>query len=295
MTTTPDLPDAPAARREPLRPDVAVTLGALAAQALRDEAMLTPKPGLVDARGGAHDDMNLALLLASADALAVPIALCAKAAASTPLGPGLRALIGAIGRDGEQRMLHTTAGVNTHRGALWALGLLAAGLAATGSTDGASRFAARLAAMDDPALLAGVPSHGDQARLRYGASGARGEAQRGFPHARHIALPMLEAARAAGLSEHIARTDALLASMATLEDTCLLHRGGPEGLRTVREGTAAIVRAGGSSTAPGRALFDGLDAVCRRHRLSAGGSGDVLAAALFLDSAPFALLAERSH
>lgn len=285
MTTTPGPPRVLAAPREPLRPDVADTCGALAAQALRDEAMLTPKPGLVDARGGPHDDMNLTLLLASADVLAAPIADCVKAAMSTPLGPGLRALIGAIGRDGEQRMLHATGGVNTHRGALWALGLLAAGLAATGSVEGAGGFAARLAAMDDPALPARAPSHGDRARLRYGASGARGEARRGFPHARRIALPALEAARAAGLSEDTARTDALLASMATLEDTCLLHRGGPEGLRAVREGAAAIMRAGGSGTVPGRALFDGLDAVCRRRRLSAGGSGDVLAAALFLDSA----------
>ena len=50
------------------------TLGRLAAQALRAEATLTPKPGLVDMRdGGSHDDMDVTMLLASADALAVPI------------------------------------------------------------------------------------------------------------------------------------------------------------------------------------------------------------------------------
>ena len=110
------------------------TLGRLAAQALRAEATLTPKPGLVDMRdGGSHDDMDVTMLLASADALAVPITRCAEAAASLPLGGDLRAEIGAIGRAGEQRMLHATGGVNTHRGALWVLGLLAAGLAATGT------------------------------------------------------------------------------------------------------------------------------------------------------------------
>ena len=62
-----------------------------------------------------------------------------------PLGPELRARIGVIGRAGERRMLTTTGGVNTHRGALWALGLLSAGIAAAENLDGAVAFAAQLA------------------------------------------------------------------------------------------------------------------------------------------------------
>ena len=131
------------------------TLGRLATRALRDEATLTPKPGLVDMRGGGpHDDMDVTTLLASADALTVPIVRCAEAAVCLPLGRDLRAEIGAIGRAGEQRMLRATGGVNTHRGALWVLGLLAAGLAATGTAAGAAVFAARLAGIEDPALPA---------------------------------------------------------------------------------------------------------------------------------------------
>jgi triphosphoribosyl-dephospho-CoA synthase len=271
------------------------TLGHLAAEALREEALLTPKPGLVDTRGGgAHDDMDVAILLASAAALAAPIAGCAEAAANLPLGRELRAEIGAIGRAGEQRMLQATAGVNTHRGALWALGLLAAGLAVTASVDSAAGFAARLAGIDDPTLPARALSHGARAGLRFGARGAIGEAQTGFPHTMHVALPALRVARAAGHGEQTARTDTLLASMATLEDTCLLHRGGPDGLQVVRSGAAAVLRAGGSSTDTGHALFGDLDEQCRRRSLSAGGSGDVLAAALFLDSVDTAAHGEES-
>ena len=46
------------------------TLGDLAADALREEAALSPKPGLVDARtNGAHTDMDLLLMLRSAETL----------------------------------------------------------------------------------------------------------------------------------------------------------------------------------------------------------------------------------
>ncbi|MEU5381893.1 MULTISPECIES: triphosphoribosyl-dephospho-CoA synthase [unclassified Streptomyces] len=274
---------------------VAERLGYLARCALHDEAMLSPKPGLVDGRGsGSHHDMDLPLLLASADALAAPIAACAHAAQSLPLGRTLRAEIGTVGRAGEKLMLDATGGVNTHRGALWALGLLAAGLAATGTLGAASCFAAQLAAIDDPAAPPRAASHGARVRRRYGATGAMGEARQGFPHITRVALPMLRAARAAGQGEHTARTNALLASMAALEDTCLLHRAGPEGLRSVRQGARAVLRAGGSGTPRGRALLEDLDRICRRRGLSPGGSGDVLAAALFLDSA-LPLTADRSR
>ena len=102
----------------------------LAVAALRAEAELTPKPGLVDRRGsGAHTDMDLGMLLASAEALHEGFAECARAAQEMPLGVELRARLGVIGRMAERQMLAATGGVNTHRGALWALGLLAAGVA----------------------------------------------------------------------------------------------------------------------------------------------------------------------
>ena len=112
-----------------------------AVRALLTEALLTPKPGLVDAAGRhSHPDMNLALLTCSAKALRDPLQQCADAVRAMPLGLELRAHIGAIGRAGECRMLAATGGVNTHRGALWALGLLSAGVAATETTADARVF-----------------------------------------------------------------------------------------------------------------------------------------------------------
>ncbi|WP_205895277.1 triphosphoribosyl-dephospho-CoA synthase, partial [Metapseudomonas otitidis] len=99
-----------------------------AVDALIDEADLTPKPGLVDRRGsGAHSDLHLGLMHASALSLWPCFRQMAEAALQhREVGAPLREALGRIGREGEAAMLATTGGVNTHRGAIWALGLLVA-------------------------------------------------------------------------------------------------------------------------------------------------------------------------
>jgi triphosphoribosyl-dephospho-CoA synthase len=127
-------------------------------------------------------------------------------------------------------------------------------------------------------------SHGARARRRYGTSGAAGEAQAGFPHVRLHALPALRAARRAGLDEASARLDALLCLVAHLDDTCVLHRGGPAASSAVQAGARAVLAAGGCGTALGRQDLAALDRMCLDRRLSPGGSGDLLSATLFLDT-----------
>ncbi len=258
-----------------------------AVRALIEEASLTPKPGLVDRRGGgAHADMSLGLLVTSAEALRPAFLACAAAAVDLPPAPGprLRARLGEIGRRGEAEMLAATGGVNTHRGALWALGLLCAGAAA--DPGDVVAFAARLAATPDEGRAAGRLSHGARVVRRYGVPGAAGEARAGFPHVVGRALPVLRAARERGAGEDEARLDALLAIMATLLDTCVLHRGGAAGLQALQTGAASALAAGGCSTGTGQRRLSTLDDLARRRRLSAGGSADLLAAALFLDGGP---------
>jgi triphosphoribosyl-dephospho-CoA synthase len=143
-------------------------------------------------------------------------------------------------------MLAATNGSNAHRGVIWALGLL---VVAAAQRPGESR-PARIAAT--AAALARLPdrfaprslSNGERARWRFGATGARGEAQAGFPHAIKIGLPTLRAARGRGISEDCARLDALMAIMASLDDTCLLHRGGRKALQTAKTGASAVLAAG---------------------------------------------------
>ncbi|MCX4219308.1 MULTISPECIES: triphosphoribosyl-dephospho-CoA synthase [Pseudomonas] len=266
---------------------LAERLADLAVDALIDEADLSPKPALVDRRGnGAHTDLHLGLMHASALALWPAFKEMAEAALEFgEIGLPLREAIGRIGREGEQAMLATTHGVNTHRGAIWALGLLvtAAALDTRSTSAGAVTLrAARLALLDDrhaPRPL----SHGAQVAQRYGARGAREEAQLGFPSVVQRGLPQLQRSRAAGHGEQNARLDGLLAIMTELADTCVLYRAGEQGLHAMQHGAQAVLDAGGSASLTGRRRLHELDQQLIALNASPGGAADLLAASLLLD------------
>ncbi|RKS19954.1 triphosphoribosyl-dephospho-CoA synthase [Pseudomonas sp. WPR_5_2] len=266
---------------------LAERLADLAVDALIDEADLSPKPALVDRRGsGAHTDLHLGLMHASALALWPAFKEMAEAAIEIgEIGLPLREAIGLIGREGEQAMLATTNGVNTHRGAIWALGLLVAAVALEPESSAAGAIAlraARLALLDDRYMPRPL-SHGAQVTQRYGVRGAREEAQLGFPAVIQRALPQLKRGRAAGHGEQNARLDALLAVMTELSDTCVLYRAGEEGLHTMQLGAQAVLDAGGSASLSGRRRLHELDQQLIALNASPGGAADLLAACLFID------------
>lgn len=260
-------------------------IAGFAVEALIDEARLTPKPGLVDGRGpGAHHDLSLPLLLRSAQVLRPHFTAMAEAAEFLPTGLVLRERLGALGRDAELEMLQVTGGANTHRGAIWSLGLLVAAAAQQpgANADRICHTAGSIAALLDRHALA-ADSHGTRARRLFGATGARGEAAAGFPHLRLHALPALRKARADGHCEQTSRVHTLLALMAVVPDTCLLHRGGPAALAEAQRGAAHALAQGGLATAAGQRAVAELDRTLLRLWASPGGSADLLAATLFLD------------
>ena len=266
-----------------------------ATQCLIDEARLSPKPGLVDSRGsGAHHDLTLALMERSAHSLTPTFYALAQQSWQRPADIALRQTIGRLGREGEQQMMAATGGVNTHRGAIWAQGLLisaAAMLGGTGSAQRIARTAAALATLPDDAAPK-VFSKGLRATHRYRVPGAREEAQQAFPHIIGLALPQLRASRQRGASEESARLDALMAIMTSLTDTCVLSRAGMEGLLAMQHGARAVLAAGGTAQAAGRRELLALDQRMLALNASPGGAADLLAATLFVDriearSAPY--------
>ena len=178
------LPASPKAR--------AKRLGALVESALIDEVTLSPKPGLVDVRGnGAHHDLDWTLMVHSAQTLRPAFEAMALAGAQIDSLLALRGRIGRLGREGEGAMLDATGGINTHRGAIWALGLLVTAAAqAPHALDAAAvaNRAARLANIPDRFAPVSTGHKGERACNDYGVGGAKGQACAGFPHVIKIAL-----------------------------------------------------------------------------------------------------------
>jgi triphosphoribosyl-dephospho-CoA synthase len=206
-------------------------------------------------------------------------------AQSMPFDRGLRTEVAAIGRAAESAMLQATNGSNAHKGAIWILGLLVT--AASRGTDlnpaaiaQDAAFLARLPDRAQPQLL----SHGEMVRARYGVTGARGEAFAGFPHVLHAGLPTLRAERNRARTETNSRLWALLNIMARLEDTCVLYRGGAEGLAIVQKGASDALLAGGPGSVAGELAMLRLDQELLIRNISPGGAADLLAATLFLDA-----------
>jgi triphosphoribosyl-dephospho-CoA synthase len=197
----------------------------------------------------------------------------------------LRSLLAGIGRHAERAMYQATQGSNSHKGAIWILGLLvSAAIRVPGenareiaATAGAI---ARLPDRAQPKLL----THGDIVRNRYGAGGARMEASANFPHIIKCGLPALRDRRARKYSEEVCRLDALLSLMAELDDTCVLYRGGVGALIVVKAGAQAVLDAGGYGNADGRQRLRALDRELLARHISPGGSADLLAATIFLDA-----------
>ena len=270
--------------------EASLWMARLAQQALIAEAELTPKPGLVDRRGsGAHSDLSLALMRRSA--LAIEPYFLQMAAVSRGVSPSqpLREALAVVGRQAERAMLTATGGSNSHKGAIWALGLLISATASVyAEEDTVPAFVVAATAKDiasfEDRAVPRLVSHGDTVAKRYGVAGARGEALEGFPHVLKVALPTLRRRRSEGATEQVARLDTLLSIMSCLDDTCLLYRGGELALVAAKEGALAVESAGGTATLNGRRQLHQLHVRLLELQVSPGGSADLLAAALFLDA-----------
>jgi triphosphoribosyl-dephospho-CoA synthase len=101
----------------------AAGIARLAVRSLHAELVLYPKPGLVSlVDNGSHDDMDATTFLRSLFSLRHYFRrICLAGMRDAPF-----AVLRQLGIEAEQRMLKATGGINTHRGAIFSLGLICA-------------------------------------------------------------------------------------------------------------------------------------------------------------------------
>ena len=279
---------------------IAAQVARLAVRSLYAELALYPKPGLVSLRdNGSHTDMTAETFLRSLFSLRhyfreMALAGMAGADFQTLKQGGIRA---------EQRMLRATKGINTHRGAIFCLGLLCAALSAclgqmsqtptiSAQHISADQVRATLLGMWGEELVAhsavalqdatAAPehalSHGLQVAQQYAISGAREEAARAYPSVFALALPHLSQRIAAGASTTAAQIDTLFLLMAHMHDTNVYYRGGAAAATFTRQTAQDFLSAGGTLQHDWFARAEACHHAFVQQRLSPGGAADLFAA-----------------
>lgn len=247
----------------------------LATQALQAELDTTPKPGLVDKdNNGAHRDMDYALMQHSIDTLHpyfVKLALlgCADA---LPTHTSIRD----IGIEAEKAMLSATNGVNTHKGALFSMGLAVVAAAHEKDTDSLQTTI--------KALAASFPdtsgTHGSKAKLlskgTTAIKGALDNAREGYEMLFAEWLPFYIERRKERDAHTLHKT--LLRIMCDLDDTNVIYRTDLATAEEVKQEARALL------DNFSKAALKDMDRRYTARNISPGGAADMLSLTIFIGS-----------
>lgn len=245
----------------------------LAERALRMELDTTPKPGLVDRRdNGAHKDMDYALMSKSISALRPYLTRLAVESAKD-IDP---AKIKEIGIEAEKAMLKATGGVNTHKGALFCIGLSVAAASCLACSTGAVEAYSfkELVSRAASEIPSARGTHGAEAKRSFKAVGALENARAAYPELFTDWLPYYRSLEGDPFRCH----KTLLHIMTTLDDTNILHRRGAEGLAHAEAEAARLLEDFSESG------LSSLNKDFIRENISPGGSADMLSLTIFIES-----------
>lgn len=245
----------------------------LAERALRLELDTTPKPGLVDRQdNGAHKDMDYALMSKSISALRPYLTRLAVESAKD-IDP---VKIKEIGIEAEKAMLKATGGVNTHKGALFCIGLSVAAASYLASTTGSVEAYSfkELVSRAASEIPSARGTHGAEAKRSFKAVGALENARAAYPELFTDWLPYYRSLEGDPFRCH----KTLLHIMTTLDDTNILHRRGAEGLAHAEAEAARLLEDFSESG------LSSLNKDFIRENISPGGSADMLSLTIFIES-----------
>ena len=265
----------------------------LAVKSLLDEVRTTPKPGLVDCRNnGSHPDMDIHLFEKSANALKPYFAECftiGKETSSLSYDETF-AISRNAGISAEKAMYESTGGVNTHKGAIYSMGILCVSIGRLWSaekpfandTDICSKSANIVKnAVEEDFKNPDTSTAGGRLYLEYGLKGIRGEVASGFESVLKYSLPCYKNLKEKNFNQNDAGAITLLHLIANVKDTNLYKRGGIKGARYAMQSTKKLLN---SSQLPDKRQIESLDEDFIKRNLSPGGCADLLAVTYFLYS-----------
>ena len=249
----------------------------MATDALRAELLTTPKPGLVDRNdNGAHKDMDLAMMNRSIDALLpyfVKLALlgCNDA---MPTADEVRQ----IGLEAERVMLNATGGVNTHRGALFSMGLatLTAAWCMAHDAKANEKQLQDLIMQVAAGFAPTAGTHGNDAVNAHRVTGALNLAKAGYEQLFSDWLPAYR--RYLAEDDSTACHKLLLLIMSQLDDTNVIHRVGYEQAQQVKHEAQALLHNYSEQA------MEQMNRDYIVRNISPGGSADMVALTLFIHS-----------
>ncbi|GLB29194.1 putative 2-(5''-triphosphoribosyl)-3'-dephosphocoenzyme-A synthase [Lacrimispora amygdalina] len=274
-----------------------ILIGQLAAKALLEEVFTAPKPGLVDPYStGAHKDMNLHTFRESTKAITPYFVKMALQGISMYEEPeNLFPVIRPVGLEAEQAMYQATDGVNTHKGAIFTLGIFSAAagvccrklccVTSDALLETEQRMVRTILLSELEQLKSSAPkSSGERNLFQYGSKGIRGEAAKGYPSIRNYGLPVLREGINSGQDWNLVKIQVLMTLMSSVEDGNILARTGLEGLKEVQTTARTFLKNGGAYAPGAEKKLQSLDSYFTEKNYSSGGCADLLAATIFINS-----------
>lgn len=190
-------------------------------------------------------------------------------------------------------MFQATNGVNTHKGIIFTMGILASAsgyilkrdhvIDVIKALDASKEMVEEVMEKELAEMLYKDPqTHGEEIYFQYGVKGIREEARSGFPVIRNIAYPKMRKYRICGYPQNLSNIEVLLHIMTQLADTNVLSRGDMEELWWVQNTAQSIVNRGGAFSEAGKRAIAKMNRDCILKNISPGGAADMLAATIFL-------------
>lgn len=266
----------------------AIKIGQALTAGILLEASCYPSPGLVSPFSmGAHKDMNFLSFMLGSSAISPYFTLFGQIGINWDGETFLLKELRKIGINAEEQLLQMTKGINTQRGILFLGGIVAA---ACGKTIKSGKLNIKSICKNVSKICEGLVerelksltpkkacTNGEKLFLKYGTKGIRGELERGLPSVCDVSYPRFIKGMESGIGINYSMIDSLLHLIMTVEDTTILSRLGPNGLKKAQLKAKEAIEKGSVYSEQGRKGILQLDEYFTRENISPGGCADLLA------------------